>query len=127
MPRAVVVLALTLLVTGCPSYDRYSPVVDQQGYVPADQFARYGAEQAQAIAIGRAFGAAFVGDTPADYLRQAETAAAYARQVPGVIAVKTDSVSYVLTVTFRSGWKKAITPIMDGVPADRTKGLPRGN
>lgn len=127
MPRALAVLTLALLVAGCPSHDRYGPVVDQQGYVPADQFARYGGEQAQAIAIGRAFGAAFVGTAPADFRRQMEAGAAYARLLPGVQAVATDSASYVLTVTFKSGWKKAITPIMDGVPADRTPGLPKGN
>ena len=29
-----------------------------------------------------------------------------------------------VTVTFKNGWKKAVTPIADGVPADQTPGLP---
>ena len=49
MPRLLAYLTLALLLAGCPSHDRYSPVVDQQGYVPADQFAKYGGEQAQAF------------------------------------------------------------------------------
>jgi hypothetical protein len=122
--RPLPLLALALLVAGCPSYDRYTPIIDQDGLVSADRFAAYGAEQAQAVAIGRAFGAAFGGAGPEAYARQAAAAVKYARSLPGVASVVSDTTGYVLTVTFKSGWKKAVVPIADGVPADQTPGLP---
>lgn len=122
--RPIALLALTLLLAGCPSYDRYGRLVDEDGYVAADRFAAYGSEQAQAVAIGRAFGAAWGGASLEARGRQAAAAVAYARSLPGVEAVVADTSAGLLTVTFRSGWKKAITPIADGVPADRTPGLP---
>jgi hypothetical protein len=127
MFRGLGALALIALLAGCPSYDRYTPVTDEQGLVPADQFAAYGTEQAEAIAIGRALGSAYTGDTPEALLRQVMLGAEYARAMPGVKAVVPDSTAFLLTVTFKSGWKKAIVPIMDGVPADRTPGLPARN
>ena len=122
--RAYALLALALLVAGCPSYDRYTPVVDEDGLVAADRFAAYGTEQAQAIAIGRALGSAFTGPGTENRLRQATAAVEYAKALPGVSAAVPDSAGDFLTVTFKSGWKKVITPIADGVPADRTPGLP---
>jgi hypothetical protein len=126
MLRGLGAVALVLLLAGCPTYDRYSPIVDQTGLVPADQFARYGAEQAQSVAIARALGASYTGPTAAEYATQVTKAAAYARSLPGVRTVVADSTGYILTVTFKSGWKKAIVPINDGVPADQTTGLPTG-
>lgn len=127
MNRGLGALALMLLLAGCPSYDRYSPIVDEQGMVPADQFAKYGTEQAEAIAIGRAFGSAYAGETPEALARQVTAGAEYARSLAGVAAVVPDTTAHLLTVTFKSGWKKAITPIMDGVPADQTAGIPPRN
>jgi hypothetical protein len=122
--RAYSLLALALLVAGCPSYDRYSRVVDEDGLVAADRFAAYGVEQAQAVAIGRAFGSAFTGTTKDQRIRQAAAAVTYAQSLPGVSAAVPDSAGDFVTVTFKSGWKKVVTPIADGVPADRTPGLP---
>lgn len=122
--RAYSLLALALLVAGCPSYDRHTPVVDQDGLVAADRFAAYGPEQAQAIAIGRAFGAAFTGPGTENRIRQATAAVEYAKSLPGVATAVPDSVGDIVTVTFKNGWKKAVTPIADGVPADQTPGLP---
>ncbi|HSR14373.1 MAG TPA: hypothetical protein VLL51_01380 [Gemmatimonadales bacterium] len=127
MNRGLGVLALTLLLAACPSYDRYDTVVDEKGLVPADQFAAYGTEQAEAIAIGRALGSAHTGTTPEALLKQVMAGAEYARSLPGVATVVPDSTAFLLTVTFKSGWKKAIVPIMDGVPADQTPGLPPRN
>jgi hypothetical protein len=124
MSRALGAVALGLLLTGCPSYDRYTPVVDQDGLVPPDVFARYGTEQAQAVAIGRALGASAAGTSPEARARQLTAATEYAQTLPGVSSVVADSQSYVLTVTFASGWRKAIVPIEDGVTPDRTTGLP---
>ena len=126
MPRALRAMAVTLFLVGCPSYDRYSPIVGQDGLVPEDRFARYGTEQAQAIAIGRAFGASYTAERPADFARQAEAAAEYAKRMPNVISVVPDPSAHLLTVTFTSGWRKAIVPIEDGVAPDRTAGLPSG-
>ncbi len=124
MLRLLSLATLALLATGCPSYDRYSPVADQAGLVPADQFAQYGAEQAQAVAIGRALGAAYTGPGLAEAGRQVATALAYARTMPDVASIRVDSAAALLTVTFRSGWKKAVVPINDGVAPDQTANLP---
>ena len=123
MLRGLGAVALVLLLTGCPTYDRYTPIVDQTGLVPADQFARYGTEQAEAVAIGRALGASYTGPTAAEFATQVTRATEYARTLPNVRDVVADSTGYILTVTFKSGWKKAIVPISDGVPADQTTGL----
>jgi len=123
MLRGLGAVALVLLLAGCPSYDRYSPIVDQTGLVPADQFARYGTEQAQSVAIARQLGALYTGPTTAEFATQVTKAAAYAHTLPDVRDVAADSTGYILTVTFKSGWKKAIVPISDGVPADQTTGL----
>ncbi len=127
MNRGLGALALTLLLTACPSHDRYTPVVDEDGMLPADQFAALGTEQAEAIAIGRAFGSAYTGDSPDARARQVTAGADYAKGLAGVKAVVPDTTAFVLTVTFKSGWKKAVVPIMDGVPADQTPGLPARN
>ena len=123
MIRRTGALALVLFLAGCPQYDRYSRVADEKGMVPADVFARYGSEQAQAIAIGRALATAHAGTDSADLTRQVQSAAEYARKLPGVAEVQADVRAFLLTVTFKSGWKKAIVPINDGVPADQTPGI----
>lgn len=122
--RVPTLLALSLLVAGCPTYDRYSRIADQDGLVVPDRFATYGTEQAQAIAIGRAYGAAYAGADREALARQAAAAAEYAQTLPGVQSVAVDTLATFITVTFTSGWKKYVTPIADGVPADQTPGLP---
>jgi hypothetical protein len=92
--------------------------------VPAEVFAKFGAEQAQAIAIGRALGVGFTGTDDGALARQVQEAASYAKRLPAVVDVQADTAAFILTVTFKSGWRKAITPISDGVPADQTSGLP---
>lgn len=119
--------ALPLLVLGlaaCPSYDNYDPIATQQGLVPPDQFARYGKEQAQVVAIGREFGYAYKGDTPADFGAQAQAAADYARTLPDVVNVTVDSLGHRLTIQFRSGWRTAVVPIKDGRRGAETPNLP---
>ncbi len=124
MPRSCGVLLLAVLVAGCPSYDRYTPLVDQDGLVPADQYAQYGREQAQAVAIGREFGAALAGHSPEAYAAQVDAALAYARGLPDVTEVAADTVGHRLTVTFRSGWRTAVLPIRDGKRGADTPGVP---
>ncbi|TFG44969.1 MAG: hypothetical protein E4H41_06310 [Gemmatimonadales bacterium] len=123
MRRLLALPLLAIALTGCPSYDSYTPVVSQQGLIPPDQFARYGKEQAQAIAIGREFGYAYQGDTPADYGAQAAAGAAYARTMPDVLNVTADSLGHRLTLQFRSGWRTAVDPIADGRRGHETPGI----
>ena len=126
MIRGTGALALVLFLAGCPQYDRYSRVADEKSLVAADVFARYGTEQAQAVAIGRALGTGYAGNDSTALARQVDQAAEYARKLPAVADVQADVQAFLLTVTFKSGWKKAITPINDGIPADQTPGLAAG-
>ena len=52
MLRGLAPVAFLVTLVACRPYDGYGPLVDDSGLVPADRFARYGAEQAQAVAIG---------------------------------------------------------------------------
>jgi hypothetical protein len=118
---AVVVLA------GCPTYDRYDKLADQKGMLSADLFARYGPEQAEKIAIGRALGEAHTGNTTADFGAQMDKAIAFARTMPDVVDIKADTLAYFMTIQFKSGWRTAVLPISDGTPPLSTPGLPKGS
>ncbi|HEX5003716.1 MAG TPA: hypothetical protein VFV65_00255 [Gemmatimonadales bacterium] len=124
MRRLAALPLLALLVAGCPSYDNYAPIASQKGLIPPDQFARYGKEQAQAVAIAREFGSAYQGDTPAAYGAQAAAAVAYARTMPDVVNITADSLGHRLTIEFRSGWRTAVDPIADGRRGNETPGVP---
>lgn len=121
---ALAALALTVPLGGCVDYDRYALLADQRGLVPPDVFAAYGPEQAQSVAIGRALAASHTGSSPEELRRTMEATSEYAMGLPDVVSVIPDPAGRVITVTFRSGWQKAVTPIPDGVLADRTPGLP---
>jgi hypothetical protein len=123
MRRLTALLLLALATTACRNYDEYSPIVSQDGLVPPDQFARYGKEQAQAIAIGREFAVAYQGDTPADWAAQADAAIAYATTLPDVATVVADTLGHRLTVQFKSGWRTAVLPIDDGRRGAETPGI----
>lgn len=118
---------LMLLVIGlvsCRDYDLEARLVDQDGLVPPDQYARYGREQAQEIAIAREFGQGHQGSAPDQLIKQAETAATYARSLPDVADVKVDPLGLLLTVRFKSGWRTMVTPLDDGKRGAETVGLP---
>jgi hypothetical protein len=120
-------LGLTLLVFGvmsCRDYGLGDRLVGEDGLVPADQYARYGREQAQEIAIAREFAHAYQGSAPDQLTRQAEAAATYARSLPDVADVKADPQGLVLTVRFKSGWRTMVTPLEDGKRGAETIGLP---
>lgn len=123
MFRGLALVAFVLLLAGCRDYDRYAPVADQNGLTPPDVFAALGTEQAAAIAIGRAFGAGFTGTSLEARGGQVAAAADYAAARPEVLRVRADTSATLLTVTFMSGWTKAVVPINDGIPADQTVGL----
>ncbi len=124
--RSILLAGLLALVAGCRPYDLKSTVSGQDGLIPADQFARYGAEQAKAVAIGRSL-AQWGGDaSPEARATQVTKAAEYAKTLPGVQSVVADTLGYRLTVTFASGWRTAVVPIDDGVAPEATPGLTAG-
>lgn len=118
------VVLLVMASLSCRDYDLGSRLVDQDGLVPADQYARYGREQAQEIAIAREFGHAREGSSPDQLIKQAEVAASYARTLPDVADVKADPHGLLLTVRFKSGWRTMVTPMSDGKRGAETVGLP---
>jgi hypothetical protein len=126
MRRALglLVLPAALALGGCPTYDRYGHLDQEAGYLSGDQFAKYGPEQAQKIAIGRALAQAHTGSTREEYAKQVGTAVEYARTLPDVVDVKADTAAYFLTVQFKSGWRTAVLPLSDGVAPEKTPGLP---
>jgi hypothetical protein len=123
MNRRIGVWLTILALASCRSYDYKSRVSDQGGLVPPDQFARYGAEQAAAVAIAREYGRAEQGNSPDALARQADAAMAYARTLPDVADVGADPLGRRLTIRFKSGWRLAVAPIDDGKSGAETAGL----
>ena len=117
MNRRLGVLLAVLLIPACRDYDYYSRVSDDHGYVPGDQYARYGREQAQSVAIARK-----LAESPEE---GSEAAIAYARSLPDVVDVVADSQGNWLTLRFKSGWRIAVTPLPDGKSPAETPNLPR--
>ena len=113
MIRSSAALVLVLALASCRTYDYQSHVSDSGGLVPGDQFARYGGEQAQAVAIARAFAQADQGTSPEALGAQADSAVAYARTQPDVADAVADPLSHRLTVTFKSGWRLGVVPLDD--------------
>jgi hypothetical protein len=126
MRRALglLVFPLALGLGGCPTYDRYGKLDQQDGYLPGDQFASYGREQAQQVAIARALARAHNGTSREAFAEQIGTAVAYAKSLPDVVDVKADTAAYFLTVQFKSGWRASVLPLSDGVAPEATPGLP---
>ena len=124
MNRSFGVGLLVMALASCRSYDLESRLTGQRGLIPPDQYARYGREQAEAVAIAREFGHASKGADPADLVRQAEAAVRYARTLPGVADVRADPLGLLLTVSFQSGWRTMVTPIDNGKRGAETIGLP---
>jgi hypothetical protein len=110
------VLLGALLLPSCRNYDYYSRVSTSEGYAAGDQYARYGREQAEAVAIARR-----LAETRDDGL---DAAVEYARGLPDVVTVQADSQGNWLTLSFKSGWRTAVTPLADGKSASETPNLP---
>ncbi len=123
--RRFIPFALIAAVTACPSYDRYEYVSSEKGLISPDQYAKYGPDQAIAMAIGREFGKAHTGGDSADFAKQAGAAVAYAKKFSQVQGVVADTLGYRLAVTFTDGWTTQVTPITDGKSGDETAGLPK--
>ncbi len=112
-----------LTLVSCRSYQYESHMTDQDGLVPPDQFARYGKEQAEAVAIAREYGKAAQGDTPEALAKQADAAMAYAKTLPDVATIGADPQGRRLTISFKSGWRIGVPPIEDGKRGSETAGL----
>lgn len=125
MTRALAVLTLTFALTACPTYHEYPKLTDQDGLLPADQYARYGAEQAQAMAIGREYAHFHASDARAGLQAAAESTMAYARTLRDVEHITADSLGHRMTIEFRSGWRTMVNPIDDGKRGSETVNLPR--
>jgi hypothetical protein len=123
MNRRIVTLLSVVALASCRSYQYESKLTDQEGKVPPDQYARYGADQAEGIAIAREFGRAAHGDSPAALTKQAAAAMAYARTLPNVADITADPLGYRLTIRFKSGWRLAVPPIEDGKSGAETPGI----
>ena len=124
MIRGSAALCLLLALPACRGYDYQERINDSDGLVPGDQMARYGREQAQAVAIARAFAAARGDDSPEALTAQADSAVRYARTLPDIVDAGADPLSHRVTVRFRSGWIDGIVPLDDGTPAGETPNLP---
>jgi hypothetical protein len=127
MKRSTAVMTLLLALVSCRGYDFNSRLTHEPGLLPPDQFARFGREQAEEMAIAREFGAAIEGSSPEDLARGAAAAARYARTLPDVVDVQTDPLGYRLTIRFKSGWRTMVNPIEDGKRPAETVGLPSGS
>lgn len=123
--RRLIPLVLALTLAACPSYDRYPYASSSKGMMPPDEYAKYGPEQAIAVAIGREFGKDHSGSTDADYAKQADAAMAYGKKFPQVKSITADTLGFRLVVTFQGGWTTQVTPIADGKNGDATIGLPK--
>jgi hypothetical protein len=126
MKRSFGVVLVIVALASCRNYDLHSRLVAQKGLIPADQFARYGREQAQEMAIAREFGAAIKGGSSQELTAQAEAATSYALTLPDVVDVEADPLGYRLTLLFESGWRTMVTPIEDGKRGAEAVGLPAG-
>lgn len=93
----------------------------------ADQFASYGPEQAEKVAIGRSLAQAYDGTTDTDFGAQMGVAVAFARTMPDVVDIKADTLAYFMTIKFKSGWRTAVLPIADGKAPQDTPGLPKAS
>jgi hypothetical protein len=126
MKRSIALLAAVLSLSGCPGYDELERVGSQDGLVPADQYARYGHEQAQAMALAREYGWAIEDTDEAGQRAAVQHAVQYAATLPDIASVTADTLGYRLTIEFRSGWRTMVTPIQDGKRGAETPNLPRG-
>ena len=119
----LVLVGVALAGIGCRPYESYGPLADQGGLIPAAQFARYGREQATAVAIGRSLAAWRMTGDPAELAQQAAQATCFALRLPEVQRVDPDPPGHRLAVTFKSGWRAGVVPIPDGVEPSETPGI----
>jgi hypothetical protein len=123
MRRLALAGVTAISLVACRPYDSYGRLLDQGGLIPAEQFARFGREQAELVAIGRSLAKWRMSGDADGFVRQAESASCFARRFPDVASVDTDPLGHRLTVRFKSGWRAAVIPIDDGVDPESTPGI----
>ena len=126
MHRSLVTMIALGSLLACRPYDSHAPLADQDGLLPAARYARYGTEQAEAVAIGRSLAQWYGGESADARATQVTHAMEYAKTLPGVSTVVPDTLGYRLTITFKSGWRTAVVPIDDGVRPEETPGVAGG-
>ena len=126
MKRPFALLALALVLTACPGYDELNRLGDQDGLTPPDQYARYGVEHAQAMALAREYGWAIESRDEEGQRTAVAHALAYAASLPDIESVTPDTFGYRLTIQFRSGRRTMVNPIQDGKRGAETPNLPQG-
>lgn len=113
-PTRLLLVALLAVASlgACRDYNFKRHVSSQDGLIPADQYARYGREQAIAVAIGREFARPYNSGPEA----QVDVAINYARTnfAKDIRDISGDPQSNRIVVTFVSGWRTAVVPIADG-------------
>ena len=124
MKRSFGCVMLAVALVSCRDYHLESRLTSQSGLIPADQYARYGREQAQEMAIAREYAHASDGSSYEDLVRQAQVATSYARSLPDVRDAKADPLGFRETIHFKSGWLTVVLPIDDGKRGAETTGLP---
>lgn len=125
MRRLFACALLVAGVAGCRDYDRYTYVSSQAGLLPADSFAKYGPDQAIAMAVGREYGKAHHGTSPEDYTKQADVAVAYGKKFTQVKSITADPLDFRLVINFVDGMSSQVSPITDGKSGDETLDLPK--
>ena len=126
MNRRLGALLSVLVLAGCRQYDLGGHLSRQGGMLPPDQYAHYGKEQAEAVAIAREYGRAAQGDSPDALAKQADAAMKYARSLPDVADIVADPLGRRLTIQFASGWRVAVNPVCDGKTGAETPGVAAG-
>ena len=125
--RRLAPLTLMLVLAACPSYDRYGYVTSEKGLMQPDIYAKYGPDQAIAVAVGREFAKGFAGNNAEGFAKQADAALSYAKKFPQLKGVAADTLGHRLVLTFTDGWVTQVTPITDGKRGDETANLPKAN
>ena len=123
MRRMALAALAAFSVGACRSYDNYSPLADQTGLIPAEQFARYGRQQAEVVAIGRALAEWRMTADETGATEQTDRTACFARRFPDVETVNADPHGHRLTVKFTTGWRVGILPIPGGTAPEATPGI----
>ena len=124
--RRLIPFSLLVVLTACPSYDRYGYVSSEKGMMNPDDYAKFGSDQAIAVAVGREFAKGYVNNTLDGYGKQAEAAMAYARKFSQLKSITADTLGHRLVLTFADGWTAQVTPLTDGKRGDDTPNLPKG-
>lgn len=123
MRRVALALLVALSAVSCRSYDFYTPITDQDGLIPAEQFARYGRQQAVTVAIGRALSEWRMSGDLAGATEQTDRGGCFARRFPDVASVDADPLGHRLTVKFKAGWRVGILPIPGNTAPEATPGI----